>query len=207
MWTVLSTTHISTHAMYCCYSLYPCGQCCPLHTYQHMLCIVAIHCTHVDSVVHYTHINTCYVFLLFTVPMWTVLYTTHISTHAMYCCYSLYPCGQCCLLHTYQHMLCIVVIDCTHVDSVVHYTHINTCYVLLLFTVSMWTVLSTTHISTHAMYCCYSLYPCGQCCPLKNNQHTVYLVDIVDHTHSGSVLASIEDMVTLHRRTLQQIFR
>ena len=38
--------------------------------------------------VHYTHINTCYVlFLLLTAPMYTMLSTTHISTHAMYCCY------------------------------------------------------------------------------------------------------------------------
>ena len=50
--------HISIHAMYCCSTL---------HAYQYMLCIVAI---------HYTHISTCYVLLL---------YTTHISIHALYC--------------------------------------------------------------------------------------------------------------------------
>ena len=30
----------------------------------------------------------------------------------------------------------------------IHYTHSNTCYVLLLL------LLYTTHIATHAMYCC-----------------------------------------------------
>ena len=69
------------------------------------------------AAVHYTHIDTCYVLLLL------LLSTTHISTHAMYCCYC------CCPLHTYRHMLCIVAI------AAVHYTHIDTCYVLLL----LWT--------------------------------------------------------------------
>ena len=87
--------------------------CCTLHTYQYMLCIAAV---------HYIHINTCYALLL---------YTAHISTHAMHCC---------CTLHTYQHMLCI---------AAVHYTHINTCYALLLY---------TTHIATHAMYCFCTLH-------------------------------------------------
>ena len=59
------------------------------YTHQHMLCIVAtVDCTHVHHVVHYTHINTCYVLLLLlTAPMYTMLSTTHISIHAMYCCY------------------------------------------------------------------------------------------------------------------------
>ena len=213
MYTMLSTTHLSTHAMYCCYYdcthahhvvhytlintcyvllllwLYPCTPCCPLHTYQHMLCTVAI----------------------MTVPMYTMLSTTHLSTHAMDCCYY----------------------DCTHAHHVVHYTLINTCYVLLLLwlypctpccplhtyqhmlctvaimTVPMYTMLSTTHLSTHAMYCCYYdcthahhvvhctlintcyvllllwLYPCTPCCPLHTYQHmlcTVAIMTVPMHT-------------------------
>ena len=59
--------------------------------------------------------------------------------------------------YTHQHMLCIVaIVDCTHLYHVVHYTLINTCYVLLLLlTAPMYTMLSTTYTSTHAMYCCY----------------------------------------------------
>ena len=120
---LLTTTHTSIHAMYCC---------CTLHTYQYMLCIVAVHYTHINThyvlllytthtsihamyccctlhihqyllcivAVHYTHINTRYVLLL---------YTTHTSIHAMYCC---------CTLHTHQYMLCIVaIVDCTHIGS------------------------------------------------------------------------------------------
>ena len=198
MCTMLSTTHISTHAITvgcthvhhivhythintCYYSwLYPCAPCCPLHTYQHMLLLLAVPmytilstthisthaiivgCTLVQHVVHYTHINTCY-----------------------YCC--LYPCAPCCPLHTYQHMLLrlavlmctmlstthisthAITVGCTHVHHVVHYTHINTCYycwlypcapccplhtyqhMLLLLAVPMCTMLSTRHISTHAI--------------------------------------------------------
>ena len=141
--------------------------CCALHTYQHMLCIVAIgDFTHVHHVVHYTHINTCYVWLL----LW------------------LYPCKPCCPLHTYQHMLCIVAIgDSNHVHHVVHYTHNNTCYVLLLLlALPMYTMLSTTHISTHAMYCCYCwFYPCAPCCPLHTYQHMLCIVAIVDFILSG----------------------
>ena len=70
-------------------------------------------------------VNTFSNFLLLFILL--QLNTTHISIHAMYCC---------CILHTYQYMLCI---------AAVYYTHINTCYVLLLY---------TTHISIHAMYCC-----------------------------------------------------
>ena len=98
--------------------------------------------------VHSTHINTCYILLL-------LLYTTHISIHAMYCYY-------CCTLHIYQYMLCTVAIA-------VHYTYINTCYVLLL-------LLYTTHISIHAMYCCY-------CCTLHIYQYMLCTVAIVDCTY------------------------
>ena len=195
---MLSTTHISTHVItvscthvhhvvhythintcYYCW-LYPCTPCCPLHTYQHVLLMLAVPmctmlstthistiaitvgCTHVHRVVYYTHINTCY-----------------------YCW--LYRCAPCCPLHTYQHVLLLlavpmctmlstthisthaITVGCTHVHHIVHYTHINTCYycwlypcapccplhtyqhMLLLLAVPMCTMLSTKHISTHAI--------------------------------------------------------
>ena len=116
---LLSTTHTSIHAMYCC---------CTLHTYQYMLCIAAVHYTYIHTcyalllytihisihamyccctlhtyphmpriaAVHYTHIHTCYVLLL---------YSTHTSIHAMYCC---------CTLHTYPHMLRIAAVFYTY---------------------------------------------------------------------------------------------
>ena len=168
MYTMLSTTQISTHAMSCCscwlYHVHhvvhyinintchvllllltvSCTPCCPLHKYQHMQCLVAL----ADCI------------------MYTMLSTTQISTHAMSCCS--------CWLY--------------HVHHVVHYININTCHVLLLLlTVSctpccplhkyqhmpclvaladciMYTMLSTTQISTHAMSCssCW-LYPCTLC--------------------------------------------
>ena len=40
----------------------------------------------------------------------------------------------------------------------------------------------------------------------KNNQNIPYRVAIVDCTHVGSVTDSFKDLVTLHWRTLQQIF-
>ena len=64
-----------------------------------MLCIVA------TVAVHYTYINTCYVLLLL------LLYTTHIATHAIHCCY----CS--CTLHTHQHMLCIVLLLIVHMQG------------------------------------------------------------------------------------------
>ena len=66
----------------------------------------------------------------------------------------------------------------------VHNTHINMCYVLLLLlTVPMYTMTSTTE-----------------------NQNTPHLVATVDFIHVGSATASIEALVTLHRRTLQNIW-
>ena len=63
-------------------------------------------------------------------------------------------------------------------------------------------LLYTTHIS---IYCCYCwLHPCPPCCSLQNNQNLPNLVANVDCTH---ITASFEDLVTLHRRTLLQIFR
>ena len=138
--------------MYCC---------CTLHTYQHMLCIAAVHTTHTNTcyvlLLYTTHINTCHVLLL---------YTTHISTHAMYCC---------CTLQIYQHMLCIAAL---HLHSyklklciaAVHHTHINTCYVLRMY---------TTHISVHAMYCC---------CTLHTYQHILCIVAIVDFTRVHHII-------------------
>ena len=38
------------------------------------------------------------------------------------------------------------------------------------------------------------------------HQHMLCIVAIVDFTHIGSAIASFEDLVTLHRRTLQQMF-
>ena len=103
--------------------------------------------------VHYTHINTCFVLLLL------LLYTTHISTHAMFV-------AIVAVHYTHQYMLCIVA---------VHYTHINTCYVLLLY---------TTHTSIHAMYCCYccctlrtsihAMYYCYCCCTLRTSIHAMH---------------------------------
>ena len=171
-----------------------------------MLCIVAVQYTHINTcyvlLLYTTHINTCYVLLLYTThisthAIYTLLYTTHIPTHAMYCC---------CILHTYQHMLCIAAVHYTHINTcyvyiAVHYTHTNTCYVLLLY---------TTHISTHAMYCCCTLHTyqhmlCNAavhythintcyvllllltvpCFPQHNNLYILYLVAIVDCTHVG----------------------
>ena len=103
-----------------------------LNYFSSNLCIVGMHYA-------YQHMP-----LLLTVPMYTMLSTTHISTHA-------------------------IIVDCTHVHHVVHYTHINTCHYCwlypctpccplhtyqhmpLLLTVPMYTMLSTTHISTHAI--------------------------------------------------------
>ena len=65
-------------------------------------------------------------------------------------------------------------------------------------------LLCTTHVSRDAGYCL--LYPCTPCCPLQNDQNMPYLVAIVDYTHVRSATASFEDLVTLHSRTLQQLF-
>ena len=56
------------------------------------------------------------------------------------------------------------------------------CIVAIVKTVLMYTMLSTTKQSEHI---------------ISSN---------VDCTHVGSAIASFEDMVTLHRGTLQQIF-
>ena len=110
-------------------------------------------------VVHYTNISTCHILLLLlTVPMYTMLSTTQISAHAISYCYCwLYPCTPCCPLHKYQHMpYLIAIVDCAHVHHVVHYTNISTCHILLLLlAVPMYTMLSTTQISAHAISYCY----------------------------------------------------
>ena len=70
-------------------------------------------------------------------------------------------------------------------------------------------LLYTTHISIHAIYtyCCYCwLYQSPLCCPLQNNQNIPYLVAIVDCTQVGTAIASFEELVPYHRRTLQQIY-
>ena len=167
MYTMLSTTQISAHAISYCYCwLCPCTPCCPLHKYQHMPYLIAIvDCVHAHHVVHYTNISTCHIlWLLLTVPMYTMLSTTQISAHAISYCYCwLCPCTPCCPLHKYQHMpYLMAIVDCTHVHHVVHYTNISTCHILLLLlTVPMYTMLSTTQISAHAISYCYCwLYPC-----------------------------------------------
>ena len=66
----------------------PYTPCCPLHTHQHMLCSVAIVDSTMYTMLSTTHINTCYVVLLW-LPV---------------------PCTPCCPLHTHQHMLCSVAI-------------------------------------------------------------------------------------------------
>ena len=58
--------------------------------------------------------------------------------------------------------------------------------------------VSPRHLNTftpaiHAMYCSI------------NRLYLIFFA-IVDCTHVGSATASFEDLVTLHRRTLQQIF-
>ena len=85
----------------------------------------------------------------------------HISTHAMYCCYThIYTCYVL-LLYTYLHMLCIVAIHISTHAMYCCYTHIYTCYVLLLYTYLQMLCIVAIHISTHAIYCCYcSLHPC-----------------------------------------------
>ena len=65
------------------------------------------------------------------------------------------------------------------------YTNINTCYVLLLLlSVPMYTMLSTTK---------------------QSEKNIAYLVANVGCTHIGSATTSFKDLVTLYRRTLQQI--
>ena len=50
----------------------------------------------------------------------------YLNTFSNICC--------CCILHTYQYMLCIVAIfDCTHTYYVVHYKIIKTYHILWLF--------------------------------------------------------------------------
>ena len=71
-------------------------------------------------------------------------------------------------------MLCI---------DAVHYTRINTCYVLLLYTTHISNtcyvlLLYTTHVSTHAMYCCCTLHTSTHamycCCTLHISTHAMY---------------------------------
>ena len=60
----------------------------------------------------------------------------------------------------------------------------------------------------HAIYACIVAViamPKYTMLSLQNNQITPYLVAIVDHPHIGLATASFEDLVTLDRRTLQQI--
>ena len=155
---------------------------CWLHyTHQYMLCIVAIvGCT--------IHINTCYVLLLLLAALYT-------SIHAMHCCY-------CWLHYTHQYMLCIAaIVGCT--------IHINTCYALLL-------LLAALYTSIHAMYCCYCwLHYTHQymlcivaivgCTTHINTYHSLLLL-LIASIIIGSATASFENLVTLHRGTLQQIF-
>ena len=137
-----------------------------------MLCSVAI------VAVHYTHINTYYVVLLL------LLYTTHINT-----CYVvlLLLAVHYTYINTHYVVLLLLAVHYTYINThyvvllllTVHYTHINTHYVvLLLLAVSMYTMLS------------------------KISENIPYLVAIVDYTCMGSAIASVEDLVTLHRRTL-----
>ena len=163
--------HISTDAMFVAI----CTPCCPL---QH-ISTDAMNCCYMYTMLSTTtHINTCYVLLLYV--HYVVHYNT--STDAMYCCYmytmlsTTTHINRCYVLlyvhhvvhyNTYQQMLCIVVI-CTpccplqHISTDAMYccymytmlsttTHINTCYVLLLY------VHHVVHYntSTDAMYCCY----------------------------------------------------
>ena len=201
----------------------------------HMPCLLAIvDCVHIHNVVHYTHamsacycwlypytqrctLHTCHVcLLLLTVPIYTTLYTTHMS----------------CLL---------AIVDCTHIHNVVHYTHamsacycwlypytqrctLHTCHVcLLLLTVPIYTTLYTTHMPcllaivdcihihnvvhyTHVMSACYCwLYPYTQRCTLHTchvclllltvpiyttlyTTHMPCLLAIVDCTHIHNVV-------------------
>ena len=84
----------------------------------------------------------------------------------------------------------------------VHYTRINTCYVLLLYTI---------YISTHAMYYCCTLYTYQLMLCIVSIHYTrinsCYVNAIVDCTHIiiGSTTTFFKDLVTLHRRTIQQI--
>ena len=43
-------------------------------------------------------------------------------------------------------------------------------------------------------------------CTLHTYQHMLCIVVIVDYPHGGSATVSFEDLATLHRRTLQEIF-
>ena len=99
-------------------------------------------------------------------------------------------------------MLCIVAIVAVHYTHsntcsvlllllAVHYPHISTCSVLLLL------LMYTTYISAHAMYCCYC------CCTLHTYQHMLCIASIVDSTHVHHVgpkyQKSFKDLVIFYR--------
>ena len=181
--------------MFCCYTLC---------TYQHTLCVVAV---------HYTCINTCYVLLLYTAHINTcpvlLLYTTHISIHTMYCC---------CTLHTYQYMLQYMYCCCTLHKSM----HAMYCC-CTLHTYQYVLLLNTPHISIHTMYCCckqhtyqymlcivaivYCTLVCTPYCPLQNNTtyHILLLLSTTPiYRASHSLLRGLSDIA--QKNTTADIF-
>ena len=162
MYTMLYTTHIP----WCYCWLYPCTQCYAQHTFHGAI----VDYTHVHNVVHNTHSMV----LLLTIPMYTMLCTTHIP----WCYCWLYPCTQCCAQHTFHG----AIVDYTHVHNVVHNTH----SMVLLLTIPMYTMLYTTHIP----WCYCWLYPCTQC----RTQHTFHGA-IVDYTHVHNVVHNTRSML------------
>ena len=123
---LLSTTHISTHAVYTyiyiythhavhythintCHAylyIYIYTPCCPLHTYQHMPCHAYLY-IYTHHGVHYTHINTCHVYLY--IYTHHAVHYTHINTsnplhtYQHMQCIPIYIYTPCCPLHTHQH--------------------------------------------------------------------------------------------------------
>ena len=91
-----------------------------------------------------------------------------------------------CPLHIYQHMLCSWPLHiCQHM-------------------LCSWPL----HIYQHMLCSCpLHIYQHMLCSwPLQNNQNILYPVANVDCTHVGSATASIEDLITLHKRALSRHF-
>ena len=66
-------------------------------------------------------------------------------------------------------------------------------------------LLYTMHLSVHAMNALVPAHMYTMLSTIKLSEHTISCA-IVACTHAGAATASFEDLVTLHKRTLQQIF-
>ena len=127
--------------------------------------------------------------------MYTILYTTHMP-----CLVAVVGRIHVPILYT-THMPCLIaVVDRIHVHIIVHYTHamsycccwpypctqyctLHTCHVLLLLlTVSMYTILYTTH-----MPCLVAVVDCIHV-PILNTTHMPCLVAIADRIHVHNIV-------------------